>query len=94
MYHSIIKSPIITEKATGDRMNSNKYSFYVDIRANKNKIKEAVEKAFGVTVTSVNTQNLSGKTRRLGRFMGKTSRRKKAIVTLKEGDRVKLLEGP
>jgi len=92
--YSIIKSPVITEKATEEKMNFNKYSFYVDFRANKNEIKKAVEKVFGVTVETVHTRNLPGKKKRLGRYEGVTARKKKATVTLKEGDRIKQMEGP
>jgi large subunit ribosomal protein L23 len=92
--YKIIKGPVITEKATDDRMNYNKYSLYVDPMANKAQIKNAVERLFGVTVRAVNTVSVSGKTKRLGRFSGKTSLRKKATVTLKQGDRIKLMEGP
>ena len=92
--YDILKSPVITEKATTQRMNDNKYIFYVDSRSTKAHIRDAVEKTFSVTVISVNTQNVKGKPRRLGRYMGKTSERKKAVVTLKEGDRIKLMEGP
>ena len=92
--YDILLKPIITEKATTDKMENNKFAFYVDLRANKAQVKEAIEKVFGVTVLSVNTQSVAGKPRRMGKFMGKTSKRKKAVVTLKEGDRIKLMEGP
>lgn len=92
--YDIIKSPIITEKATAEKMNLNKYSFYVDLRANKNEIKKAVETLFEVTVLGVNTRKVLGKKKRMGRFEGRRADRKKATVTLKEGNRIKLLEGP
>jgi large subunit ribosomal protein L23 len=92
--YDIIKEPVVTEKATDERMNHNKYTLYVDPRANKSQIKSAVETLFGVTVLSINTRSISGKTKRMGRFEGKTSRGKKAIMTLKQGDRIKLMEGP
>ncbi len=92
--YTVLRSPVITEKATNQKIEGNKFVFYVDLMANKNEIKEAVENAFSVTVLSVNTQNICGKPKRLGRFMGKTSKQKKAVVTLKEGDRIKIMEGP
>lgn len=92
--YNVLKSPVVTEKSTRERMNFNKYTFFVDLEANKSKIKKAVEKIFDVTVKSVNTQNVRGKQKRLGRYEGKTSKRKKAVVTLKEGDRIRLMEGP
>ena len=92
--YSIIRSPIITEKATTGRMNLNKYSMFVDVKANKKQIKDAIENLFDVNVISVNTSSVQGKSKRLGRFEGKTSNRKKAVITLKQGDRIKLMEGP
>lgn len=92
--YDILVKPVVTEKATAGKIEYNKFVFYVDLRANKSEIKNAVEDTFGVNVTAVNTQRLKGKPKRLGRFLGKTSRQKKAVVTLKEGDRIKLMEGP
>ena len=92
--YDILLNPVVTEKAATEKMEKNKFTFYVDCRVNKNEIKKAVEDAFGVTVISVNTQTIPGKPRRLGRFLGKTSKKKKAVVTLKEGNRIKLMEGP
>ena len=92
--YNIILSPVITEKATNDKLEKNKYALYVDLNANKSEIKNAVEEIFGVTVISVNTLMVKGKPKRLGKYFGKTSRKKKAVVTLKEGDRIKLMEGP
>ncbi len=92
--YNILKAPVVTEKSTRERMNYNKYTFYVSLDASKGKIKKAVEEIFKVTVKSVNTQHVRGKQKRLGRYEGKTSKRKKAVVTLKDGDRIKLMEGP
>ena len=82
--YSIIKSPVITEKATQE-LGEGKVCFWVDVRANKHEIKTAVEKVFDVKVESVNTQIVPGKLRRMGRFAGKTPKRKKAYIKLKEG---------
>lgn len=88
----IILKPLITEKATA-LMANNKYAFKVRLDANKTQIKDAIEKIFGVTVTSVNTVRMTGKVKRMGKFIGKRSDFKKAIVALKEGDSIKVFEG-
>ena len=65
-----------------------KYVFKVDVRANKTQIKQAIEKLFNVKVESVNTMNTHPKTRRVGRYSGKTNRYKKAIVKLAKGSTI------
>jgi large subunit ribosomal protein L23 len=83
-YYDVILRPVITEKSMAD-MGEKKYTFYVHPDANKFMIKEAVEKMFeGTKVAKVNTMNLDGKLRRRGRTIGKTAKRKKAIVQLTE----------
>lgn len=79
--YDIIKRPVLTERTT-DQMADKKYTFDVDLRANKTEIKRAVEKIFDVKVVKVNTMNVKGKPKRYGRYSGYTARRKKAIVTL------------
>lgn len=85
----ILIKPIITEKITGQAETLNRYGFLVDKRANKLQIKEAVEKMYGVKVSSVNTQQYNGKVKMRnttrGLAIGRVNRGKKAIVTLKEG---------
>ena len=88
-YRDIIKAPIVTEK-TSDLANNNVITFSVDPRANKTQIKQAVEKIFDVKVDSVNTVNVKPKTKRVGRYAGKTNKVKKAIVKLKEGSSIEL----
>jgi len=88
----VLLRPVISEKSMG-LMEENKYTFYVDPKANKIEIKNAVEKMFKVTVLSVNTMNVRGKLKRLGRTQGMTPTRKKAIVTLKQGDKIEIFEG-
>ncbi len=88
----VLIRPVVTEKATG-LMADNKYTFYVDKRANKVEIKQAVEELFKVTVLEVNTMRVHGKKRRQGRFEGVTPERKKAVVTLKPGDKITVFEG-
>jgi len=79
----IIKRPIITEH-TADLMADKKYTFEVSKNANKTEIKAAVEEIFGVKVVKVNTANIKGKLKRMGRHSGYRSDRKKAIVQLSE----------
>jgi len=89
-YHDIIKGPIITEKSTDLAQNLNQITLSVDVKVNKIEIKQAVEKLFNVKVESVNTINVRPKKKRVGRYPGKTSKVKKAIVTLKEGSSIEL----
>jgi large subunit ribosomal protein L23 len=84
--------PIITEKTTV-LTGSDKYVFEVDLRANKNQIKEAVQVAFNVRVTEVNTMVMKGKPKRFGRKVTNRPDWKKAIVTLVQGDKIELFEG-
>ena len=70
-----------------------KYVFEIDSGANKHQVKEAVEKAFKVKVTAVNVMTVPGKMKRVGRRMVLTPSHKKAIVTLKAGDKIELFEG-
>ena len=88
---SIIIHPIVTEKSVR-LQKENKYVFRVDPRATKPEIKKAVEEMFGVTVLKVNTINVKGKRKRLGRFEGRTSSWKKAIVFVKPGERIKAFD--
>ena len=88
----IIIKPIITEKSTA-LGESNSYVFKVKNDANKVEIAKAVEALFKVTVVSVNTITVPGKLKRQGRSQGLTPEWKKAIVTLKDGDRIPLFEG-
>lgn len=88
----IIIKPIITEKSTALGEDS-KYVFRVKSDANKVEIAKAVEALFKVTVVSVNTITVPGKLKRQGRSQGLTPEWKKAIVTLKDGDRIPLFEG-
>lgn len=77
----IIKRPVITER-TADLMGEKKYTFLVDVKANKTQVKDAIEEIFGVKVEKVNIQNYKPKFKRMGRYAGYTNRRKKAIVKL------------
>ena len=77
----IIIKPIITEKSN-DGVQSGKYTFKVNKKATKVDIRRAVEKLFDVKVLNVNTMTVKGKQKRVGRYVGKTSDWKKAIVTI------------
>jgi large subunit ribosomal protein L23 len=91
--HQIIKKPLITEKSTRQKEEGNQIAFVVDPKAGKIQIRQAVEKLFKVKVLSVRTMNVTGKKKRLGRFLGRKSDWKKAIVKLREGDRIEFFEG-
>ncbi len=91
-YEKIIKRALITEKANTLR-EINVYQFEVMKSANKHQIKEAVEKLFGVEVIDVKTSHAPAKPRRLGRSVGYKSGYKKASVTLKQGQKIELVEG-
>ncbi|WP_087943722.1 50S ribosomal protein L23 [Desulfofarcimen acetoxidans] len=88
----ILRKPIVTEK-TMALLEDNKYSFLVDIKANKSEIKKAVEQIFKVKVEKVNTLIVKGKPKRVRNSVGRTSDVKKAIVKLREGDKIELFEG-
>jgi len=90
--YETIKEPLLTEKSLIERDTHNRYGFIVAKNASKGDIKTAVEKIFNVTVTRVNTISVTGKTRRQGRFEGKKADYKKAFVTLKEGDKIEVVE--
>lgn len=83
----VLKKPVLTEKSLM-LMDENKYTFDVDVNANKIEIKQAVEAMFDVKVESVNVMNVKPKAKRMGRYEGKTNRRRKAIVKLAEGSEI------
>lgn len=81
--YDIIIKPVVTERSM-ENMESKRYTFKVDTKANKSEIKKAVETIFGVKVKQVNTMNITGKKKRMGANVGKRSDWKKAIVILTE----------
>ena len=90
----VIKRPLyLTEKGSLLREALNKYSFEVDLHANKIDIKDAVETLFKVSVRDVRTLIVRGKMKRMGRGHAKTRNWKKAVVTLKQGDSIDFFEG-
>jgi large subunit ribosomal protein L23 len=91
--YRIIKEPHIAEKANLVKEKYNQITLKVDKRANKIEIKSAVEKIFKKRVLEVNTINVEGKKRRMGRNIGKKIDWKKAIVTLAPGENIEFFEG-
>jgi large subunit ribosomal protein L23 len=91
-YRDIIIRPVVTEN-TMNLLADNKYTFIVDKKANKTEIKNAIESIFNVKVEKVYTMNVKGKPKRMGRSVGRTPNRKKAIVALKPGQKIPLFEG-
>lgn len=90
--YDIIKTIRLTEKATLLTEKGNQYVFKVDTHANKTEIRHAVEKVFGTKVVRVNTANFQGKKKRVRRMeYGRRPHWKKAIVTLKEGEKIELV---
>ncbi|PKQ10242.1 MAG: 50S ribosomal protein L23 [Actinobacteria bacterium HGW-Actinobacteria-9] len=89
---SVIVRPIVSERSF-EMIEQGRYTFEVDKRATKPQIAAAVTEIFGVTVTKVNTMNVSGKPRRLRAAKGITRSWKKAVVSLKEGDSIEFFEG-
>jgi large subunit ribosomal protein L23 len=89
----IVRRPLITEKGERNRAAAQQYAFEVHRDATKVQVKGAVEKLFGVHVLAVRTAVQRGKTKRVGRTVGRRPNWKKAIVTLKQGETIPLFEG-
>ena len=92
-YHHLIRGPIITEKTHSLREANNKLTLQVDVKANKIEIRKAIETLFKVKVLAVNTIQMMGKKKRLGKTEGKRPNWKKAIVTLAPGEKIAGYEG-
>ncbi len=90
--YEVLRRPLITEKNAALQAQG-KYAFEVAEEANKPQIKQAVEKAFTVKVTAVNVLTVPGKMRRVGRRQVLTQSWKKAVVSLKPGDKIEFFEG-
>ena len=91
--YEVLLGPMLTEKGTLMKEKDNKVLFRVAREANKIEIKKAVEEIFNVKVDCVRTINCRGKKKRMGRFEGKRPDWKKAIVALKEGEKLDIVEG-
>ena len=90
--HHVLIKPAITEKSTL-LQESGKYTFHISLKANKVEVKQAVESRFDVTVLDVNITKLHGKLKRYGPRTKKRPDIEKAVVTVKPGDRINLIEG-
>jgi large subunit ribosomal protein L23 len=91
--YQIVKKPLITEKGTKQKDQSNQVAFEVDRGANKILVKNAIENIFKVKVLNVNIMNIKGKERRLGRTVGRKADWKKAIVKLAPGENIEFFKG-
>ncbi len=91
--YSVLRSPVLTEKATVLNERYNQITFEVDKRANKIEVKEAVEKLLNKKVLAVQIMNRKGKRKRSGRFLGKRPDTKRAIVRLYPDEKFDLFEG-
>lgn len=89
----IIKRPLVTEKSNIQKETANQLTFEVDRKANRVEIRRAIERIFNVRVASVRTMQVTGKVKRRGRILGKRRDWKKAIVTLRPGERIDFFEG-
>ena len=91
--HRTIVRPMITEKTSAAYQDRGEYTFQVHPDATKPQIRLAIEQLFGVKVTGVWTSNQRGKTKRMGKTVGRRPNWKKAIVKLREGDTIEIFEG-
>ena len=92
--YDVILRPVLSEKSMTNMMEgSSKYTFYVHPQATRSQVKDAMRKVFEVDVVKINISNLRGKERTMGRYRGLRPKRKKAVVTLKPGQRITQLEG-
>ncbi len=91
--YSILRAPLLTEKCHDMKEKHNQVAFRVDGRANKDAVRKAVETAFKVKVDRVNIMNVQGKKKRMGRNVGRRADWKKAVVTLKPGEKIEIIEG-
>ncbi|EQC46947.1 50S ribosomal protein L23 [Bacteriovorax sp. Seq25_V] len=90
---NVIRKPLITEKSSVITEKENRYGFVVELKANKNQIKSAVEKLYDVKVLNVKTNITPGKVKRAGNKTKKTSKIKKAYVQLAEGQKIEFFKG-
>jgi large subunit ribosomal protein L23 len=88
----VVLSHVVTEKAGRLKAEQSRYTFKVARTANKIEVRDAVERLFKVHVREVRVMNYLGKMRRMGRFEGRRPDWKKAVVTLKQGERIESLE--
>jgi large subunit ribosomal protein L23 len=89
----VIKKPLITEKTSFATDKYNRYGFEVELKSNKNQIKNAIESLYDVKVLNVKTSILPGKVKRVGKTIKKTNKTKKAFVQLAEGQKIEFFKG-
>jgi len=89
----ILVKPLITEKVSEISDKFNRYAFVVNLKANKNQVRDAIEKLYDVKVLNVKTSILPGKLKKVGRTVKKTSKTKKAIIQLKDGQKIEFFKG-
>mgnify|MGYP001310433542 CR=1 FL=1 len=90
---NLILKPLITEKATSSQDKYNRYSFIVSLSANKSALKREIENLYNVKVLNVKTSIMPGKVKRFGKSIKKTSKTKKAFVTVEAGQEIKFFTG-
>ncbi|MEN8688725.1 MAG: 50S ribosomal protein L23 [Desulfobacterales bacterium] len=93
LQYDIIIRPVVTEKTNIQKEAANQVTFEVDRKANRIEVRRAIERIFNVRVTNVRTMQVRGKFKRRGRVLGKRRDWKKAIVTLRPGERIEFFEG-
>ncbi len=93
LQYDIIIRPVVTEKTNIQKEAANQVTFEVDRKANRIEVRRAIERIFNVRVAKVRTMQIRGKFKRRGRVLGKRRDWKKAIVTLRPGDRIEFFEG-
>jgi large subunit ribosomal protein L23 len=93
LQYDIIIRPVVTEKTNIQKEAANQVTFEVDRKANRIEVRRAIERIFNVRVANVRTMQVRGKFKRRGRILGKRRDWKKAIVTLRPGERIEFFEG-
>ena len=93
LQYDIIIRPVVTEKTNIQKEEANQVTFEVDRKANRIEVRRAIERIFNVRVVNVRTMQIRGKFKRRGRVLGKRRDWKKAIVTLRPGERIEFFEG-
>ena len=93
LQYDIIRRPVVTEKTNTQKEAANQVTFEVDRKANRIEVRRAIERIFNVRVANVRTMQVRGKFKRRGRVLGKRRDWKKAIVTLRPGERIEFFEG-
>lgn len=93
LQYDIIIRPVVTEKTNIQKEAANQVTFEVDRKANRIEVRRTIERIFNVRVANVRTMQVRGKFKRRGRVLGKRRDWKKAIVTLRPGERIEFFEG-